>query len=96
MASSVQLDGGQWWVTGGTVELRGLKSSRLYQDGEFVLGPMLPQEVFAHCTVRVNETHTFLAGGDYSPHDVFMYNWATEEWTQLEGTEQGQREVALK
>ena len=47
----------------------------------------MPYAVTDHCLLKVNETTYFFAGGRYSysyySQTARLYNWETEEWTEL-------------
>ena len=56
--AAVLVDETQWWIASED------KSFVYVGNATFVPGPALPEYLYGHCAVKVNETHVFVAGGD--------------------------------
>ena len=52
-----------YFLISGGVNVGYLSSTEIYESGEFRAGPDMPQALFNHCTVRINETHSIITGG---------------------------------
>ena len=40
-----------------------MKSSEIFENGNFNEGPDIPEENYRHCMVKINSTHVVLTGG---------------------------------
>jgi len=74
-ASSVSYSG-NYWITGGGL-LNGQTSLvtsdiRKGNSGPFVSSSDLPEQLRHHCMSVLNETHIFIAGGDWSPKSPYF------------------------
>ena len=55
-------------------------------NGTFLPGPQLPKSVYEHCSVRLNETHAIITGGDeFSTklRNVYMFNMINGDYEEL-------------
>lgn len=54
-----------------------------------VSGPTLPVTPSGPCVTVINQTHSFLCGGDYYQlgiaSDAWIYNWLTDQWVRIPG-----------
>ena len=84
-ATSLPLADGTLWITGGRAGVVDQESTEIYRDGAFAPGPDLFLPRTSHCLVRLNDTHSFLAGGlkDRTNPSPFarIFNWQTRQWT---------------
>ena len=92
-AASVVLNETTLWIMGGSVPFPGtaLSSTELItlDPATSVNGPALPNELYASCAVKYNDTHIYLAGG-YDGSDwtnkVWIYNTildaGSSSWTE--------------
>ena len=59
----------------------------LFRNGDFINGPRLPEPLYDHCLVKVNDTHFFLAGGvnemGWNNPRVWMYNFQHNKWSEM-------------
>jgi Kelch motif. len=63
-------------------------SSEVFNEAieAWVPGPVLPNQLYDHCMVQINSTHTAVIGG-YSTMErilaeTWIYNWASQTWSQ--------------
>jgi hypothetical protein len=76
-----------WWVIGGEGgNGAAANTTEIFKDGVWKAGPEIPP-VFdtwtgKPCVVNINDTHTFVAGGDANgdQHLTFIYNWLDGTW----------------
>ena len=58
----------RWLITGGQDyfddQQEPLKTSVIFKGGVPSPGPELPDHLWKHCLVRINDTHLFMAGGE--------------------------------
>ena len=52
-----------------------LNSTELYEEGTFKPGPELPEAVYGHCMIRINQSHSILTGGRGGGSTVCMYRY---------------------
>ena len=66
---------------------RFLTSSLIYENGAFRPGPTLPHASKDACTLRLNETHVFFAGGetDFVEYtaQAWIMDWRDGSWTRV-------------
>ena len=62
-AASVMINSEDMWVTGGEYS----KSTEIIRrhTNVSVPGPQLPEVMFEHCAVKINDSHIFLAGNSW-------------------------------
>ena len=86
----IQMSDSEWWITGGlTPDFSSMSDTLIYTDN---LGSKnyaaLPTNRFKHNIVKINNTHFMLTGGscEYGGEcrGVWMFDRATETWTQLQ------------
>ena len=76
------------WITGGydggplkdTTEIFDTKTNFWFE------GPILPNRLYDHCLVALNDTHSMVIGG-YSTEErilaeAWIYDWSQETWTR--------------
>ena len=67
-SSSVRLNDGRIWITGGDGKSgESTTSEILNEQGQFEMGPVLPEPTQSHCTAVINRTHAFFAGNGFDP-----------------------------
>ena len=55
-------------------------------EGAFVAGPPIPRAVYEHCSVRLNETHAVITGGDEfgtKVRNAYIFNMETGDYEEL-------------
>ena len=77
-SAAVELANGTFWIMSGLDE-EDRFTSEMYQDGEFTLGPALPQEGFNSnpCAARITDTLTF-----YGNNRAFIHNTETGQFQE--------------
>ena len=64
-----------------------LTTSLIYEDQVFRPGPDLPHACKDSCTLRLNETHVFFAGGETGfvtyTAQAWIMDWRDGAWTRL-------------
>ena len=93
----VSNDGDTWYILGGRADATTPhtyhKTALAYHNGEFKDAGSMPYPAYAGCAVRVNSTHTLVAGGKNSANSAlkvaYLLEVATWEWTQLDDMDQG-------
>ncbi len=93
-AKAVKIGEDAWWIVGGSnaaldfpAETECLERNR-YDVVVSRECPTLPfGGVKSHCAIQVNETTTFIAGGNNADLEVkdsaWLYDWSAEEWTEV-------------
>ncbi len=89
-AMSVEIRSGEWLVMGGLTDGSSrLSDTQLLKDGIFLQGPELPEPIEGGSSVMLNETHLFVAAGQYqsssptySPRS-YLLDINTEQWTPI-------------
>eukprot|EP00095_Tigriopus_kingsejongensis_P006397 maker-scaffold1351_size46012-snap-gene-0.12 protein:Tk06397 transcript:maker-scaffold1351_size46012-snap-gene-0.12-mRNA-1 annotation:"hypothetical protein" len=79
-----------FWVTGG-YEGGPLKATTdIFDDASqsWMAGPEMPNRLYDHCMVQLNETHSAVIGG-YSTEErilaeLWIYNWSDQTWIREE------------
>ena len=77
-ASSAHFNNRSWIIIGGQKYLGDvpvvLDSSEVFNGSMFNFGPKLPIPLSGHCSVKLNKSHIFVAGGYGTPHlkEVFL------------------------
>ena len=66
-SSSVLLNDGRIWITGGDGTSGESLTSEILNNGNFEMGPVLPEPTQSHCTAVINSTHAFFAGNGFDP-----------------------------
>ena len=65
-SSSVRLNDGRIWITGGDGDnMESSSSEMLNLNGQFENGPQLPEAMQSHCSAVINSTHVFFAGNQF-------------------------------
>ena len=82
-ASSVFLNG-KYWISGGGL-LNGrtsLITSEIFPDnhGAFSMSADLPEQWRHHCMSKVNDTHIFVAGGDWSSKNAYLVDVSLDKF----------------
>ena len=75
---------GKWYILGGGTAL---SSTLIYENGKFSPGPNMPKQAQFACSVLVNSTHFFYAGGqDFGNalQDAYLVELVSWKWTKLE------------
>jgi len=79
LASSVIDD--KWLLSGGDSEESIFKSTLVFDEDEFSVGPEMPMFKDYHCQITIDPTFIiFLGGGE---RDTFVLNWETKEFAYL-------------
>ena len=83
------------WITGGRDD-NGyfLRSSIIYENGEWTDGADLPEGLEEHCMAKIDENTIILSGGENSPSyssKVYLFDIPTESWTRIDSLIYGSR-----
>ncbi len=76
-AAMFEGDDSIWWITGGSNDESYLNSTEFFNvnDNSFTFRVNLPNQLFHHNLVNVNNTHMVLLGGfSYNGGEVFIIN----------------------
>ena len=81
-AASSVLAKGNYWITGGGLLNGGtdLTTSEILKNniGPIVQSSDLPEQLRHHCMSTINETHVFIAGGDWSSKSAYLVDVSIE------------------
>ena len=83
--------GGLWYILGGKDGSKCLDSTVVYNDGVFQVGQDIPYCTSYACSVLLNETHVFYAGGYYDAsfrQDAYLLEVDGWKWTRLSNMRQ--------
>ncbi len=88
-AMSVEIRPGEWLIMGGYDGTNYLTDTKILKKGIFIQGPDLPLPIHGGSTVMLNETHLFVAAGQYqasfpyySPRN-YLLDINTNKWTRI-------------
>ena len=83
-ASGLALKNGSLVVIGGKSDQgKALATSETFVGRQFIMGQIWPTGIWAHCTVEINSTHAFLAGGENergSIRESYFYRISNGRW----------------
>ncbi len=95
LSAGIMLDNGALWITGGLDTGTGISKT----STEFVTlsgstaGPTLPEAKDRHCISQYDASSVIVIGGYPNEGSTFVYNFATESWTNGPSLRQGRHDA---
>lgn len=93
-AGVAELGQNKIWLAGGKISSTFLRTSIVYENGEWTEGADLPEGLEEHCMARIDQDTVILAGGENSPSyaaNVYLFDIPSETWTEIDRMPQGAR-----